>query len=186
MSSIEASRQGRVAKRTFKIKTEGTLIIILLVLGGLLTVFTKGFLTGTNLSNLVRQTSINGVVALGMTLVIVSGGIDLSVGSTVGLAGIVVAILMKNGMDVGLAVLGALCIAVVVGLFNGVMIFDGRIPPFIATLGMMTIVRGAIMLVSHARMVAGLPKEFLNFAQGQVLGFPNIFLVWLHNKFFAG
>jgi ribose/xylose/arabinose/galactoside ABC-type transport system permease subunit len=178
MSSIETAERGKVERRSFKLKTEGTLIIILIVLGVLLTVFTKGFLTGNNLSNLVRQTSINGIVALGMTLVIVAGGIDLSVGSIVGLSGIVVAILMKGGMDIGLAVLCALAISMFFGLLNGVMIFDGKIPPFIATLGSMTIIRGAIMLVSNARMVAGLPKPFLEFAQGQVLGLPALFLVW--------
>jgi ribose/xylose/arabinose/galactoside ABC-type transport system permease subunit len=136
-------------------------------------------MTGNNLSNLVRQTSINGIVALGMTLVIISGGIDLSVGSIVGFAGIMVAILMKSGMAIVFAVPCALVAAAIFGFLNGFMIFNGRIPPFIATLGSMTIIRGVIMLISNARMVAGLPKPFLAFAQGGILGLPALFLVWL-------
>jgi len=163
----------------FKLKTEGTLALLLLVLAIFLTIFTRGFLTGTNLSNLVRQTVINGVVALGMTLVIIAGGIDLSVGSVVGFAGILVALLMKSGVPVIWAVLASIVVSFVIGAINGFMVFDGRIPPFIATLGSMAIVRGAIMLISGARMIAGLPRPFLDFAQATVFGFPSLFLVWL-------
>ncbi len=163
----------------FKLKTEGTLALLLLVLAIFLTIFTRGFLTGTNLSNLVRQTAINGVVALGMTLVIIAGGIDLSVGSVVGFAGILVALLMKSGVPVIWAVLASIIVSFVIGAINGFMVFDGRIPPFIATLGSMAIIRGAIMLISGARMIAGLPRSFLDFAQASVLGFPSLFLVWL-------
>jgi ribose transport system permease protein len=131
------------------------------------------------LSNLVRQTSVNGIVALGMTFVIVSGGIDLSVGSVVGFAGILAAILMKAGMDVWLAILIAMLASIVFGIINGIMVYDGRVPPFIATLGSMTIIRGLIMLVSQARMVAGLPKSFLDIAQSTVVGLPSLFFVWI-------
>jgi len=163
----------------FKLKTEGTLALLLLVLAIFLTIFTRGFLTGTNLSNLVRQTAINGVVALGMTLVIIAGGIDLSVGSVVGFAGILVALLMKSGVPVIWAVLASIVVSFAIGAINGFMVFDGRIPPFIATLGSMAIIRGAIMLISGARMIAGLPRPFLDFAQATVFGFPSLFLVWL-------
>lgn len=172
-------KSGTNKKRTFKLRTEGTLVLILLVMVIGLTIFTRGFMTGNNLSNLVRQTSINGIVALGMTFVIIAGGIDLSVGSVVGFAGIFVALLMKGGVDIWLAMVLTMLASVVFGVLNGVMIFDGRIPPFIATLGSMTIIRGAIMLVSNARMVAGLPRPFLDIAQGTVLVFPTLFFVWL-------
>lgn len=167
------------SRNKFKLKTEGTLTLLLLMLAIFLTIFTRGFLTGTNLSNLVRQTAINGVVALGMTLVIIAGGIDLSVGSVVGFAGILVALLMKSGVPVIWAVLASVVVSFVIGAINGFMVFDGRIPPFIATLGSMAIIRGAIMLISGARMIAGLPRSFLDFAQATVLGFPSLFLVWL-------
>jgi ribose transport system permease protein len=161
------------------------LAIILLVLAVFLSVFTRGFLTGINLSNLVRQTAINGIVALGMTIVIIAGGIDLSVGSVVGFAGIFVALLMKNGTPVIPAVVISILISFAMGMLNGIMVFDGRIPPFIATLGSMTMIRGAIMLISGARMIAGLPRSFLDFSQETFLGIPYLFLVWLLLVFFA-
>jgi ribose/xylose/arabinose/galactoside ABC-type transport system permease subunit len=179
MSVKAAANKSTTSRRPLKLKTEGTLLLILLVMVIFLTITTKGFMTGNNLSNLVRQTSINGIVALGMTFVIIAGGIDLSVGSVVGFAGIFVALLMKNGIDIWMAVTLALMVSIVFGIINGFMIFDGRIPPFIATLGSMTIIRGAIMLISNARMIAGLPKPFLGFAQGTVAGLPALFLVWL-------
>jgi ribose transport system permease protein len=175
----QSTEKEQKTQKKFKLKTEGTLALLLLVLAIFLTIFTRGFLTGTNLSNLVRQTAINGIVALGMTLVIIAGGIDLSVGSVVGFSGILVALLMKNGIPILLAVLFAAGISFILGSLNGVMVFDGRIPPFIATLGSMAIIRGAIMLISSARMIAGLPKSFLDFAQATLFGIPSLFLVWL-------
>jgi len=179
MSAKASVEKGSNTRKPLKLKTEGTLVLIMLVLVVFLSFATKGFMTGNNLSNLVRQTSINGIVALGMTFVIIAGGIDLSVGSVVGFAGIMVALLLKGGMGIAPAVLLTLVASTIFGVINGFMIYDGRIPPFIATLGSMTIIRGAIMLISGARMVAGLPKSFLDIAQGTVIGLPALFFVWL-------
>ncbi|GAK58953.1 inner-membrane translocator [Candidatus Vecturithrix granuli] len=158
---------------------EGTLILILVVLFVVLMIATDRFLTVQNLSNLVRQTSIIGIVALGMTFVIISAGIDLSVGAVVGLSSIVVALFLKTGMGIVLSVLLALVVGALVGLINGIIVYNGQVTPFIATLGMMTIVRGLIMLVSGAKMVAGLPKSFTGFAQLTIVGLPALFFVWL-------
>jgi len=179
MSAKAAAEKGTKTRGPLKLKTEGTLVLIMLVLVVFLSFATQGFMTGNNLSNLVRQTSINGIVALGMTFVIIAGGIDLSVGSVVGFAGIMVALLLKGGMGIVPAILLTLLASIIFGIINGFMIFDGRIPPFIATLGSMTIIRGAIMLISGARMVAGLPKTFLDIAQGTVVGLPTLFFVWV-------
>jgi len=179
MNTKDSEVINKSGKRKLRLKTEGTLALLLVVLAVFLTIFTRGFLTGNNLSNLVRQTAINGIVALGMTLVIIAGGIDLSVGSVVGFSGIIVALLMKSGIGIGLAVILAIAISFVCGVANGFMVFDGRIPPFIATLGSMAIIRGAIMLISNARMIAGLPEPFLDFAQTAYLGLPSLFVVWL-------
>jgi len=179
-TQLSSSKNTRINRFSLKnMATEGTLILILVVLFAFLTLTTDRFLTTNNLSNLVRQTSINGIVALGMTFVIVSGGIDLSVGSSVGLSGIVAALLMKNGYPISISIILAIALCVVFGILNGIMVHDGRIPPFIATLGSMTVMRGAIMLISGARMVAGLPKPFLNFSQQTILGMPSLFFVWL-------
>ncbi len=158
---------------------EGTLILVLLILFIILAVSTDRFLTLRNLSNLLRQTSIIGVVAIGMTFVIISAGIDLSVGAIVGFSSIIVALLLKGGMAIPLAVIIALAIGTLVGILSGIIIHNGKVTPFIATLGIMTIARGAIMLVSGARMVAGLPKPFTRFSQQTFLGLPALFFVWL-------
>jgi ribose transport system permease protein len=157
---------------------ESSLVLILAVLFVFLSVVSPTFLTLRNLSNLGRQTSINGIVALGMTFVIISGGIDLSVGAVVGLSGMVAAILMSSGVGILPAMLAAIAVSALVGFINGAVIFYGKVPPFIATLGTMTVVRGIIMLISGAAMVAGLPRSFTAFSQTEYLGIPSMILVW--------
>lgn len=166
---------------------EGTILVVFLVLFVASAIFVRGFFTPHNLSNLVRQASINGVIALGMTFVIVSAGIDLSVGSSVGFAGMLAALMMTRfGMGIFPAVLIGLIGGTLVGLVNGIVVFDGKVPPFITTLGSMTVVRGVIMLISGARMVSGLPRSFTNFAQLTVLGVPSLVLVWFSAAIVAG
>lgn len=160
--------------------SEGTILIVFLALFAVLSVGVNGFFTANNLSNLVRQTSINGVIALGMTFVIVSAGIDLSVGSVVGFSGMFAAVLMTQaGLSAPISIILALFAGTLVGLINGILIYDGKVPPFIATLGTMTVFRGVIMLISGARMVSGLPDSFVNFAQVSILGMPSLFAVWV-------
>jgi len=158
--------------------SEGSLLLILLVLFVFLSFASPTFLTIRNLSNLGRQTSINGIVALGMTFVIISGGIDLSVGAVVGLSGMVAALMMRAGMGILPSMLAAVAASALVGAVNGVVIFHGKVPPFIATLGTMTVVRGVIMLISGAAMVAGLPRSFTGFSQAEYLGIPSMIVVW--------
>lgn len=158
---------------------EGMLILILVAFFVILSITSPSFLTLNNLSNLVRQVAIIGVVAIGMTLVIISAGIDLSVGSMVGFANILVAVLMTHGVPIIPSILISLAAGAALGALNGVLIHDGHVPPFIATLGMMTAVRGLLMLISNARMIAGLPKPFLEFAQIDILWVPSLFFVWL-------
>lgn len=159
--------------------SEGSLILILIVLFVALSFASETFLTWRNLSNLLRQTSINGIVALGMTFVIVSAGIDLSVGAVVGLSGMIAAIMMSQGYDIWLSIAVALAVSTLVGAISGTVIFRGKVPPFIATLGTMTVVRGIIMLISGAAMVAGLPKSFTDFSQADLFGIPSMVIVWL-------
>ncbi len=175
-------QKSEVRKRrlTGPIFSEATILAVFLVLFLGLAFFVKGFFTANNLSNLVRQTSINGVIALGMTFVIISAGIDLSVGSTVGFSGMFIAVLMtQHGVGIFPALFLSLLGGTLVGILNGILIYDGKVPPFIATLGTMTVFRGVIMLVSGARMVSGLPKPFVNAAQITILGLPSLFVVWL-------
>jgi len=164
---------------------EGTLLAILIFLAISLSIGSEFFFTVENLTNLVRHTSIVGVVAIGMTFVIISGGIDLSVGSVVGFSGMIAAIIMRDGGNIFLSIIVGICAGTMVGVINGLVIHKGKVPPFIATMGSMIVVRGGIMLVSGARMVSGLPREFTNFSQDSFLGLPNLFVVWLIIMFAA-
>ena len=173
-----------MVKNIFKRKNgekfvEGNLLLIVVILMVFLSIATKNFLTATNLKNLVRQTSVNGIIALGMTFVIITSGIDLAVGSIVGLASILSAKFMTAGMPIPFAILICLVFCTLVGVVDGVVIQYGKVPAFIATLGMMQALRGVVMLISGARMIAGLPKSFTQFARAEILGLPSLFFIWL-------
>jgi ribose transport system permease protein len=159
--------------------TELTLGAILVAFFVILSFASPYFFTEGNLSNLVKQAAINGIIALGVTAIIITGGIDLSVGAVAGLTGVISAMLMVNGVPTIVACLGGLLAGVIVGVINAVMIYEGRIPPFIATLATMTMVRGFIKLITDAAMITGLPDGFLHFGEARYLGIPSQFWVWM-------
>jgi ribose/xylose/arabinose/galactoside ABC-type transport system permease subunit len=145
----------------------GTLIGLIL-LGGVLSVLTPYFLTVSNLLNIAEQTSINAIVAVGMTFVILSGGIDLSVGSIVALSGVVLGMALRDQQPVALAILIALAIGVICGQINGILIDRGRLPPFIVTLGMMSIARGAALVITEGRPISGFDPAFRAIATARI------------------
>jgi ribose/xylose/arabinose/galactoside ABC-type transport system permease subunit len=145
----------------------------------LLWILTPHFLTVANALNVMEQTSINAIVAVGMTYVIISGGIDLSVGSLVALAGVVLAGALKAGWPMPLAMAAGLGVGAASGLLNGVVIAFGRLPPFIMTLGMMSVARGAALLVTDGRPISGFEAGFRSIATGRVLGVPAPILLTL-------
>lgn len=172
------------SSKRFAAFSERNLLLVFVVLVVLLTVATKGkFLSFGNITNLLRQTSINGVVALAMLFVIITGGIDLSVGAVAGLSGMVFAMLTSNRLDYQLsgfqAILIALAVSALIGFANGFAVYDMKIPPFIATLGVMTFVRGLVMYISGGRMITGIPREFIDFASVVVLDVPALVWLWL-------
>lgn len=138
-----------------KILKNNATVIALLAIGVLLTFLTKGtFFTSRNLTNVVRQVTIVGVIAVGMTMVILLAGIDLSVGSVVGLSAITVTLLMEKGVPVWLAIILTIFLTgVIIGLWNGFLIAKYKIPAFIITLGMMTIARGLALTFSKGSSV---------------------------------
>jgi ribose/xylose/arabinose/galactoside ABC-type transport system permease subunit len=146
----------------------GTLIGLLL-LCAVLWALTPHFLTVSNLLNVAQQTAINAIVAAGMTFVIISGGIDLSVGSIVALSGVVLGSLLHLDQgSVALALLAALAAGTACGLLNGVLISVGRLPAFIATLGMMSVARGAALVYTEGRPVSGFDEGFRWIATGNI------------------
>jgi ribose transport system permease protein len=144
----------------------------LILLCALLWILTPYFLTVANLLNVMEQTAINAIVAVGMTYVIVSGGIDLSVGSLLAVAGVVLALALKADWPVPLAAAASIAVGAAAGLANGVGIAYGRLPPFIMTLGMMSVARGAALLATDGRPVSGFSAGFRALATGHVAGIP--------------
>jgi ribose transport system permease protein len=144
----------------------GTLIG-LLVLCAVLWALTPHFLTVSNLLNVAQQTSINAIVAVGMTFVILSGGIDLSVGSIVAISGVVLGTLLQS-QALPVALVAALGVGIICGIVNGTLVSWGGLPPFIVTLGMMSIARGAALVFTEGRPVSGFDPTFRSIATGSV------------------
>jgi ribose transport system permease protein len=158
---------------------ESGALIVLLVAFGALTLASPDFLTGNNLANLARQVAIFGILAIGQLMVILTGGIDLSVGSILGLAGAVAAQLLVSGMPIVPAILLGVVVGAVLGLANGVLVTRFKLPPFIATLGMLGIARGVVLVITDANTIQGLPDSFQTVANGTVLGVPNLLIIFV-------
>ena len=128
------------------------------------------FLSTGNLAGVARQTAVITIIAMGMTVVMVSGGIDLSVGSVMALAGVACAFALTNGAPIVAGIAAALVAGAACGLANGVAIAALRIPPFIATLGAMGVYRGVALLATDGKAVVGLPSSFGYLAEGNLFG----------------
>jgi ribose transport system permease protein len=135
------------------------------------------FLTHTNLSSVLRQTAVINIMALGMTLIIVAGGIDLSVGAILAFAGLVGAKAMESGAPIPLGIVIGVAGGLAWGLVNGLLTVRLRIAPFIVTLGTLGIVRGLTLLYSGGLPVVGLPKGFAFLGEGAILGLPFVVYV---------
>ncbi len=129
---------------------------------------TDSFFTAANLSNVLRQNAFTAVLAAGMTFVILTAGIDLSVGSVVALAGVVCADLLVRGMSLPLAVGGGLLVGLATGALNGLAVTVLRVPAFVATLATMLMVRGVAFIYTDARTISGLPASFALLSDGTV------------------
>jgi ribose transport system permease protein len=129
------------------------------------------FLSAGNLASVARQTAVITVIAMGMTMVMVSGGIDLSVGSVLALSGVVGSFAMVNGAPVVVGVAAAIATGAACGFLNGMAVAMLRIPPFIVTLGAMGIYRGIALLATDGKAVVGLPSGFGYLAEGNLFGF---------------
>src|SRR3954468_6580858 len=126
----------------------------------ILAAITDSFLTPGNLSNVLRQNAFTAILAAGMSFVILTAGIDLSVGSVVGLSGVLCAGLLSKGAGVPLAVAASLALGLAIGLTNGLAITRLKVPAFVVTLAMMQIARGWAFKYTDARTISGLPPAF--------------------------
>lgn len=157
-------------KETFK-NPEMLTLIGFFILCIFFSVVSGEFLTGSNISNIVRQVSINGILAVGMTFVILTGGIDLSVGSVMAFTGtIMVGMMVNMGLPpVAAVVIGAL-LGAVIGYINGTFVAYARIPSIIVTLAMMEIARGAALLYTGGYPLSGLPTSYSFIGRGYLFG----------------
>lgn len=137
-----------------KIISNNKPVIVLLVLLIAMSLLRDRFLTWSNIISVLRQTSINAVIATGMTFAILIGGIDLSVGSVLAISGAIAATLVASGMNIFLVILITLLIGLTIGLLNGLLISKGRLQPFIATLGTMTLLRGLTLVYTQGRPIS--------------------------------
>jgi len=155
------------------------IILAFVIICVALAILSPVFLTKNNIINVIRQTSIYGIMAVGMTFVILTGGIDLSAGSVLALAGAICAGLLKGGSSIFVAIIAALGIGVACGLINGLFITKAKIPPFVVTLGMTNIARGLTLIYTKGYPISGFSPEFREIGGGYILGIPVPIILFL-------
>lgn len=162
MQTVNDLLKGKLSRQTLKkiLKGEIGLLLILVLLCIVFSVTTDSFSNAGNLLNVTRQISIVLIISIGMLCVLLSGEIDLSVGSAAALAGVACATMIKQTGSAAVGILAAVAIGVAVGVLNGTMTVYGRIPSFIVTLAMMGILRGIALVWTQGKAVSGLPKQF--------------------------
>lgn len=159
-----------------------SILILVLVIGGIvMTAASPVFLSWANLEAILLGLSIEGTIAVGMVILLVSGGLDLSVGSTLAFTGVVAGLALSAGLPAFLAILLSLIAAFAVGLTNGLLIAKLKMNPFIITLGMMITIRGLLLVIAGGRAVLNLPPSFTVIGQGRLAGiqYPIIVVVAL-------
>lgn len=159
--------------------SEYFIFVIFIALVIVLTCLKPSFILPGNLVNILKQASINGILSFGMMFVIIAGGFDISVGSTVAFAGIVAALLGKGQYPLIVPLVVAMLAGLAVGVINGVGVAVGDLPPFIMTLGTMTAVRGLALLISDGKPITGISADYKAVAADAVFGVPMlaVFLV---------
>ncbi|MBX3567105.1 MAG: ABC transporter permease [Rhizobiaceae bacterium] len=186
MPSTENASPERVGEQfTFRLWTRlrqsdlALPLLGLVAISVLMSLASDNFLQFSNLMNVMRQVSIIGIIAIGMTCVILTGGIDLSVGSVVALTGTIMAGLMVGGLDPALALLAGLGVGVGFGVLNGALVAFGGMPPIIVTLATMGMARGFALMYSGGYPISGLPGWMSWFGSGRIVGIPVPVLIML-------
>lgn len=173
-SRAQSSTSKNVNIKELLVKYKSLLGLVLLI--AVVSILNPSFLSPKNIMNILRQTSVNAVIAAGMTFVILTGGIDLSVGSILGISGAVCASLLVSGKNVVIAVLAALVVGAVVGFLNGFIISKGKLQPFIATLATMTVLKGLTLVYTNGNPITlgsnELAMSFGKIGGGTILGIP--------------
>ncbi len=147
-------------------------VLILIAFTVVCSINGKDFLTPANITNIITQSAVIAIIAIGASLVILTGGIDLSVGSIVGFTGIFVGLLVKDGVPIFLAIFICLIVGALIGAATGALVSYGKVPAFIVTLGTMQIVRGITKVITKGKPIAGFPIGISKITTTEVLGIP--------------
>jgi ribose/xylose/arabinose/galactoside ABC-type transport system permease subunit len=172
---MKSSVSGNAGHKIREIVSKYGIYFAFLIMLLLFSLLNPKFLTMRNIINIVRQISFNSILAMGMTMVIITGGIDLSVGSVLALTAVVTASLVRTESHLipfPVAVLAGLLLGCLCGFINGVIVTKGKLAPFITTLVMMTIARGAAQLFTKGRPITGLVSGFVFIGSGSFLMIP--------------
>jgi ribose transport system permease protein len=170
--AAKTGNSSEASSRAGFLNTQGlATVVVFVVIFIFLSIASPSFLTTTNLIGLVRQVALLCIVAVGMTFLIIAGGIDLSVGSSNAVTGVLCALLVtKLGFPTALGVLGGVLAGGLIGLANGLLVTRINLPPLLATLGMMVALRGAAFLITGGHTIYGVPPEYLWLGRGYVAG----------------
>jgi inositol transport system permease protein len=181
------SKGSRLNNRGSSMLSRFGMLIILIALIIVMSLLAPTFLTSGNLINIVRQMSVVGIVAIGVTMIIITTGIDLSSGSVIALVSVVVASMSHagSGYPLAVALIVGLGLGLLTGIINGAIISKGKIAPFIVTLGMMTIARGAALLYTKGKPIGNLSDGFKVIGQGSLFGIPIPILIFLFVGFIS-
>ncbi|MBV8764151.1 MAG: ABC transporter permease [Hyphomicrobiales bacterium] len=152
-----------------------TLLGLLVVLWAILGLSTSTFLTANNLTNLLRQSSLWAIIAIGQTFVIITAGIDLSVGAVIGISSVIVAWLLTHDVPISVSIALTLITGVAIGVFHAFGVVQLGLPPFIMTLATLTALRGIGLLITGGATISGLPDAFTSFSLASFLGIPLLF-----------
>ncbi|MDI6025789.1 ABC transporter permease [Corticibacterium sp. UT-5YL-CI-8] len=162
-------------KRNYNVLFGLTLLALLVLLWVALSLATTSFASPNNIANLLRQGSMIAILAVGQTFVIITGGIDLSVGAVVGFSTVVTAMMINAGFPVWIAILATLLVGVAIGTFHGFGIVKMGLPPFIITLATLTSLRGIGLLITNGNSISINNDAFQAFSRNSFLGVPNLF-----------
>lgn len=178
-TKVEASEAAQLAAAKHRRRVDtllGLTLLVLLALMWLVLAFsTSSFWTYNNITNLLRQGAMTAILAIGETFVIITGGIDLSVGAVVGFTSVIIAWLLTNGFPIWIAVILTLVIGLIIGVFHAFGITRLGLPPFIMTLATLTALRGIGLLITNGATISITNDAFTGFSRGSFLGVPNLF-----------
>ena len=167
------SAKGRLSRTDWGVLKKYTVVLLLFILMAIFSLTSPYFLTVRNLTNIITQNTYFIIVAIGLSFVMIGGGIDLSVGYQMSLVGVVTAMLMMvYDLPVWLAVLCGIALGTTLGLINGLIVTNIRIFPLIATLATATVFQGISYIISRANTFRGYPEEFLFLTKSRVVGIP--------------